>query len=86
MYLCAFAPKCVGETTQQSTQWATLLKNNDLNQVQVLSATQESAVKTLQLVFIDALPAVPIKKCRGRSLDRHVVFLIVSQAIQQRAH
>lgn len=45
--------KCVSETRQESTQWAALLQNNDLNQVQVLSTTQVFSPKPLQIVFTD---------------------------------
>lgn len=34
------AHECVCETRQESTQWATLLENNDLNRVQVLRTAQ----------------------------------------------
>lgn len=34
------ARECVCETRQESTQWATLLENNDLNRVQVLRTAQ----------------------------------------------
>lgn len=51
--VCVGAAKCVCQTKQESTQWAALLQNNDLNQVQVLSTTQVFSPKPLQLVFID---------------------------------
>lgn len=49
VYLCAV---CACKCLRASTQWAALLKNNDLNQVQVLWTTWVFAAKPLQLVFI----------------------------------